>query len=272
MKKLQLVTQSFLSVAETQSRQKRNSENRIKNSNASVIITREDFSREVQLELNRLLCKTHCPKGIRGKRGRPGLPGKHRPAGPHGPQGPRGTRGDKGPPGPKGDQGPQGPQGDPGESISAPSIVVPPVSIVVNETGIASLQCKVKGNPTPRVTWQKQNSSLPVGKRIVQTSGGLMIQDVASRDGGVYTCKASNILGVATSSAKLTVQGNNSRAGGEVFGEQSNASLRAIKIFAYHTNQIAYCYSTLWRYGHSSQTANCSNFTNVKARSAKLPT
>ena len=78
------------------SRQKRNSENRIKNSNASVIITGEDFNREVQLALNRLLCKTHCPKGIRGKRGRPGLPGKHGPAGPQVPQGPRGTRGDKG--------------------------------------------------------------------------------------------------------------------------------------------------------------------------------
>ena len=120
----------------------------------------------------------------------------------------------RGLPGPKGDQGPQGPKGDPGESISAPSIVVPPVSMVVNETGIASLLCKVKGNPTPRVTGQKQNSSLPVGKRIVQTSGGLMTEDVASRDGGVYTCKAGNILGVATSSAKLTVQGNNSRGGG----------------------------------------------------------
>ena len=94
MKKLQLVTRSFLSVAETQSRQKRNLENRNKNSNASVIITREDFNREVQLALNRLLCKTHCPKGIRGKRGRPGPPGKHGPAGPHGQQGPRGTRRD----------------------------------------------------------------------------------------------------------------------------------------------------------------------------------
>ena len=172
--------------------------------------------------MNRLLCKTHSPKGVRGKRGRPGLPGKHGPAGPQVPQGPRGTRGDKGPPGPKGVEGPKGPKGDPRESISAPCIVVPPVSIVVNETGIASLQCKVKGNPTPRVTWQKQNSSLPVGKRIVQTSGRLMIEDVAARDGGVYTCKASNILGVATSSAKLTVQGNNLRWGegwgGNVWG------------------------------------------------------
>ena len=51
-----------------------------------------------------------------------------------------------------------------------------------------------------------------------------------------------------------------------MFRGQSNASLRTIKIFAYHINQIAYCYSTLWPYGHSSQTANCSNFTNFKAR------
>ena len=51
---------------------------------------------------------------------------------------------DQGPSGPSGDQGPQGPKGDPGESISAPSIVSPPMSMVVNETGIASLRCEVK--------------------------------------------------------------------------------------------------------------------------------
>ena len=206
--------QIFSSVADTHRRQKRYSENRNKKSNVSVIITHEDFNREVQLALNRLLCKVHCPRGIRGKRGRPGPPGKHGPAGPQGIQGPKGALEDQGPPGPEGDQGPPGPKGDPGESITAPSIVSPPVSIVVNETGIASLQCEVKGNPTPQLTWLKENSSLPVDKRIVRTSGGLVIRDVASRDGGVYTCKARNILGVATSSAKLTVQGDNSRGSG----------------------------------------------------------
>ena len=82
------------------------------------------------------------------------------------------------------------------------------MSTVVNETGIASLQCEVKGNPTPQVTWMKQNSSLPFDKRIIQSRGGLMIRDVTLQDGGVYTCRASNILGVMTSSATLTVQGN----------------------------------------------------------------
>ena len=157
----------------------------------------------------------HCPKSIRGRRGRPGLrgpPGKHGPLGPRGSQGPKGDKGaegDQGPPGPKGDQGPQGPTGDPGESISAPSIVTPPVSMVVNQTGAASFQCEVRGNPKPEVTWLKQNSSLFADKRIAKSRGELLITDVTSQDGGVYTCKARNILGVITSSATLSVQGEN---------------------------------------------------------------
>ena len=154
-----------------------------------------------------MACTIHCPKGIRGRRGRPGPPGKHGPRGPQGPQGPQGTQGNQGPYGPKGDQGPQGPKGDPGESISAPSIVSPLVSMVVNETGIALFQCDVKGNPTPQITWLKQNSSLPDDKRIVQSRDALMIKDVTSQDGGMYTCKAGNVLGIITSSATLTVQG-----------------------------------------------------------------
>ena len=149
----------------------------------------------------------HCPKSIRGRRGRPGPPGKHGPPGPQGPQGPKGPQGDQGPPGPEGDQGPQGPKGDPGESISAASIVSPPVSMVVNQTGTASFQCDVKGNPKPQVTWLKQNSSLLADRRFVQSSGGLMITDVTSHDGGTYTCVAKNILGEKASSATLTVQG-----------------------------------------------------------------
>ena len=155
-----------------------------------------------------MACTIHCPKGIRGRRGRPGPPGKHGQPGPLGPQGPRGSQGDQGPPGPRGDQGPQGPKGDPGESISAPSIVTSTVSTVVNETDVASLLCEVRGNPVPQITWLKENTSLPADKRIVQSRGGLMIKDVTSKDGGVYTCIASNILGLIKKSATLTVQGN----------------------------------------------------------------
>ncbi|KAJ7383947.1 Roundabout 1 [Desmophyllum pertusum] len=135
------------------------------------------------------------------------LSGKHGPPGPQGHPGPQGTLGIQGPQGPQGDSGPPGPRGDPGESISAPSIVAPPMSMVVNETGTASFQCDVKGNPEPKVAWLKQNSSLLADKRVVTSRGGLMITDVASQDDGMYTCVASNILGVMTSSATLSVQG-----------------------------------------------------------------
>ena len=174
------------------------------------MVSRDDIKREVQLAMSSLACKVNCPKGVRRRRGRPGSPGERGPPGPRGPQGPKGKRGAQGqygPPGPKGDQGPQGPKGDPGESVSAPSIVSPPKSMVVNETSVASFRCEVKGNPAPRVTWLKQNFSLSRDRRILQSRGGLMIRDVKSQDGGEYTCEARNILGVVTSSATLTVQG-----------------------------------------------------------------
>ena len=197
--------------AEPHSRNKRSLKSKNKKSNTSVIFSRDDIKREVQLAMSSLACKVNCPKGIRGRRGKTGRRGKQGPPGPQEPQGRKGNRGaqgDQGPPGPKGDQGPQGPKGDPGESISAPSIVSPPMSVVVNETDIASLQCKVKGNPAPQVTRLKQNSSISLDKRIVQSRGGLMIRDVTSQDGGVYTCRARNILGAMISSATLTVQSN----------------------------------------------------------------
>ena len=151
-----------------------------------------------------------CPKSIRGRRGRPGprgSPGKHGPPGPPGAQGTKGSQGPQGIQGPSGPQGPQGPKGDPGKSISAPSIVAPPMSTVVNESGTASFQCEAEGNPEPKVAWLKQNSSLPAVKRVVPSHGGLMITDVMSQDEGMYTCVARNILGEVTSSANLTVQG-----------------------------------------------------------------
>ncbi|KAL9952581.1 hypothetical protein ACROYT_G039851 [Oculina patagonica] len=182
-----------------------------KKTNSSETIDRDDI-RRLQLAWSSLACNVNCPKSIRGRRGRPGprgSPGKHGPPGPQGPQGPKGnqgTQGIQGAPGPKGDQGPQGPKGDPGKSISAPSIVAPPKSMVVNETGTASFQCEAEGNPEPKVTWLKQNSSLVADKRVVPSRGGLMITDVTSQDEGMYTCVARNILGEMTSSATLSVQ------------------------------------------------------------------
>ena len=167
------------------------------------------------------LCRVE-PKGNRGRRGRPGMrgrpgppgrpgpegpPGKH---GPIGPQGPIGIKGDPGvpdkpgPAGPRGPPGVKGAKGEPGQSNSAPSLLQPPVKTTVNESKTAILKCTADGNPPPLVTWSKLNSSLPVGRHVVESNGALVVKDVRPGDEGVYSCRARNLLGSVNATAKLT--------------------------------------------------------------------
>ena len=149
------------------------------------------------------------PQGIQGPRGKPGPtgpPGKHGPIGPQGPMGKKGDRGLQGPPGPVGPRGTPGEKGAPGQSISAPSLLQQPVETIVNESQTAILKCTAVGNPPPKVTWSKVNSSLPVGRHVVESSGALILQDVRPGDEGQYTCKTENLLGTINATAKLTVQ------------------------------------------------------------------
>ena len=120
-----------------------------------------------------------------------------------------GVAGDAGPVGPRGPPGPPGMKGDkgePGQSISAPSLLQRPVGMTVNESQTAILKCTADGNPRPRVTWSKLNSSLPDGRHVIESSGALIVKDVRPGDDGVYSCKAENLLGQVNASAKLTVQ------------------------------------------------------------------
>ena len=197
-------------LAEQKFRYKRRVKNTERRFNGSMTIDREAIRKEVRLAIKSQACSVHCLKSIRGTRGRPGQrgpPGKHGPPGPQGVKGLQGNQGPQGIQGPPGPMGPPGAKGEPDKSISAPSIVTPPMSIVVNETGTASFQCEVEGNPQPKVKWLRDNSSLLADKRVVPTSGGLVINDVTLKDDGTYTCEARNILGVMTSLASLTVQG-----------------------------------------------------------------
>ena len=152
--------------------------------------------------------KTGSP-GPRGKSGKPGPPG---PIGQHGPQGPpgrtgqQGSQGPAGPPGPPGPSGETGPKGEPRPALSAPSLVSAPASLTVNETQTAKLICSANGNPLPKVTWNKVNSSLPVGRHEL-VSGGLVLKNVTLADNGVYDCVAESILGKVKAKAKLNVQG-----------------------------------------------------------------
>ena len=77
----------------------------------------------------------------------------------------------------------------------------------MNETGTASFQCAVGGIPQPKVTWLKDNSDLHADQRVFLSPVGLVIKNVTSQDSGMYTCVGGNTLGMAHSSAALSVQG-----------------------------------------------------------------
>lgn len=123
--------------------------------------------------------------GVKGDLGIPGNPGPARPTGP---------------------PGEKGAKGEAGKSISAPSLLQRPAKKTTNESQTAIFKCTVDGNPLPQVTWSKLNSSLPVGRHVVQSSGVLIVKDVRPDDEGVYSCTTKNLLGSVNASAKLIVQ------------------------------------------------------------------
>ena len=125
-------------------------------------------------------------RGARGPKGRPGRRGK---------RGPRGFKGDSGQNGAPGPRGIPGPKGDPGPSLAAPSVVVSPPHLIVNESKSAIFHCSASGYPRPDIVWSKVNGSLAMDRSIADSSGKLEIQHVTPTDSGIYQCKASNILG-----------------------------------------------------------------------------
>ena len=117
-----------------------------------------------------------------------------------------GIPGNPGPAGPTGPPGEKGAKGEAGKSISAPSLLQRPAKKTTNASQTAIFKCTVDGNPLPQVTWTKLNSSLPVGRHVVQSSGALIVKDVRPGDEGVYSCKAKNLLGIVNASAELIAQ------------------------------------------------------------------
>ena len=67
-----------------------------------------------------------------------------------------------------------------------------------------TIACNATGQPQPSITWSKAFGSLPKDKAAVK-NGALTIYDVAKNDGGIYMCKAENILGRATSTVLVMV-------------------------------------------------------------------
>ena len=67
-----------------------------------------------------------------------------------------------------------------------------------------TIACTATGQPSPKITWSKSVGSLPGGRIRIQ-GGTMKIYSVTKKDGGIYICKAENILGSVTDTAQLIV-------------------------------------------------------------------
>lgn len=70
-----------------------------------------------------------------------------------------------------------------------------------------TLQCRARGYPVPVVTWYKDQIKLNKTEHVsVFSDGKLSIEKLASGDGGVYTCKALNNMGMDKKHVEIKVQ------------------------------------------------------------------
>lgn len=90
-----------------------------------------------------------------------------------------------------------------------PQILEPLYSVTVKENSTITLTTTIFGNPKPSVTWLKNGVPLTTPKPTERdNSHSLTITQVKVEDAAEYTVKATNNLGTAETSAKLTVDGN----------------------------------------------------------------
>ena len=71
-----------------------------------------------------------------------------------------------------------------------------------------SLNCNPIGQPSPSVTWYKDNVQLVPSSRVsIDSEDRLVFISVISTDGGSYRCEATNSVGVDSAVTTLTVLG-----------------------------------------------------------------
>ena len=100
----------------------------------------------------------------------------------------------------------------------------PEVSIQQNDEHLMSgssltLWCRVRGYPAPKITWLKDEKQLNANGRIsTNPDGELIIKGLGAGDNGMYTCEASNELGVDRKQVVISVQEPVTEAPGKTIG------------------------------------------------------
>ncbi|KAL9965964.1 hypothetical protein ACROYT_G029838 [Oculina patagonica] len=85
----------------------------------------------------------------------------------------------------------------------APRFSLSSNQMMAEEEQTITIACSATGQPQPTVTWSKAIGSLP--NRTSVKNDALKIYNVSRKDGGIYICKAKNILGTAVRTTLLMI-------------------------------------------------------------------
>ena len=88
--------------------------------------------------------------------------------------------------------------------LDAPRTFLSSKRLMAEENQNVTIACTASGQPQPRVTWSKPFGSLPKG-RVEVVNGTLTIYNVAKTDGGIYLCKAENVMGAEIATALVVI-------------------------------------------------------------------
>ena len=89
-------------------------------------------------------------------------------------------------------------------SLVGPQLFLSSNRLMAEEKQNVTIACNATGQPQPSITWSKALGSLPKDKAAVK-NGALTIYHVAKNDGGIYMCKAENLLGRDSSTVLVMV-------------------------------------------------------------------
>ena len=89
-------------------------------------------------------------------------------------------------------------------SLVGPQLFLSSNRLMAEEKQNVTIACNATGQPQPNITWSKAFGSFSKAKAKVKNEA-LTIYHIAKNDGGIYMCKAENILGRDTSTVQVIV-------------------------------------------------------------------
>uniref|UniRef100_UPI00398E8B9A roundabout homolog 1 isoform X2 n=1 Tax=Pristiophorus japonicus TaxID=55135 RepID=UPI00398E8B9A len=90
--------------------------------------------------------------------------------------------------------------------LEKPTFVQRPSDATVKAGDTVQFSCETRGDPMPRVRWQKEKGEFPTGRYEVNSDNMLRIHYTTLSDAGHYTCLAENAVGSAAASVSLIVR------------------------------------------------------------------